>query len=258
MARVLIFGAGFTGSRVAELLREQGHTVVTTRRDGGDLPVVLPDTEPLRALEGSDWQVLWTAPEVEGIGVLEGIASRVVYLSTTGVYGDASVVDADSAAAPTTERTLLRLVAETRVTAGTWSTCVLRPAAIYGPGRGAHESIRAGRWRIAGDGSNYTSRIHVDDLAAISAAAVLGELTGAWPVADEEPSTNLEMTRFCCELMGLPMPESAPAGAMDETRRADRRVDGSEVRRRLGVSLRYPSYKVGVPAALAAASEGER
>jgi len=167
---------------------------------------------------------------------------------------DGHVVDERTAAAPTTERTRLRWEAEQVVMAGPWSACVLRPAAIYGPGRGAHESIRAGRWRVAGDGGNYTSRIQVDDLAAVSAAAVLGELGGAWPVADEEPSTNLEITRFCCELMGLPMAPSAAAAELDETRRADRRVDGRAVLERLGVRLRYPSYRFGVPAALVASS----
>ncbi|MBI2686831.1 MAG: hypothetical protein HYX27_10980 [Acidobacteria bacterium] len=252
MARILVLGAGYTGGRVAALLREAGHHVVTTQRDGGDLRVVLPDTSALAALEGADWRVLWSAPEVEGISALEGKAARVVYLSTTGVYGDHRVVDASTPAAPVTERTMKRLVAEREVLRGPWSACVLRPAAIYGPGRGAHESLRAGRWRVAGDGANYTSRIHVEDLAAISAAAVLGELQGAWPVADAEPCTNAEITRFCCKLMGLPLPPSVPVSEVDETRRADRRVDGSEVLRRLGIKLRYPSYRSGVPAALAA------
>lgn len=254
MARILIVGAGYTGGRAAALLRAQGHTVVTTRREGGDLPLTLPDTEPLRKLDGDDWRVLWSVPEAAGVEALAGKAARVVYLSTTGVYGDQRVVDERSEAGPTTERTRLRLAAEERVMAGPWSACVLRPAAIYGPGRGAHESIRVGRWKIAGDGSAYTSRIHVDDLAAIAAAAVLGELAGAWPVADAEPCTNGEITRFCCELLGVPLPESVPAGALDETRRADRRVDGRAVLRELSVTLRYPTYKIGVPAALRASS----
>jgi nucleoside-diphosphate-sugar epimerase len=254
MARILIAGAGYTGGRAAALLRGLGHTVVTTRREGGDLPMVLPDTRPLLGLDGNGWRVLWSAPGVEGISVLEGKAARVVYLSTTGVYGDAHVVDAKTAAAPVTERTRLRWEAERVVLVGGWSSCVLRPAAIYGPGRGAHESIRAGRWKMAGEGLNYTSRIQVDDLAAVAAAAVLGELGGAWPVADEEPCTNYEITRFCCEWMGLPMPPSAAVEALDETRRADRRVDGREVLRLLGVTLQYPSYRIGVPAALNTAS----
>jgi nucleoside-diphosphate-sugar epimerase len=80
MAKVLILGAGYTGSRVAAQLRAAGHQVLTTRREGGDLPVVLPDTDVLRSLAGRDWRVLWSAPSVDGISVLAGIAERVVYL----------------------------------------------------------------------------------------------------------------------------------------------------------------------------------
>lgn len=244
---VLILGAGYTGSRTAALLRE--HRVVETHRDR-PVQVALPDLSNVLALGGAGWRVLWCAPSVDGIESLSGFAARVVYLSTTGVYGDAHFVDELTATAPTTERTQARLDAERVVRAGPWSSCVLRPAAIYGPGRGAHESIRAGKWRIAGDGSAYTSRIHVDDLAAIAAAALMSDLTGAWPVADDEPSTNLEITQFCCELLGVPLPPSADAAALDETRRADRRVDGRAIRGALGVALLYPSYRTGVPAAL--------
>lgn len=243
---ILILGAGYTGARAAALFA--GHRVIETHRDR-PVQVVLPDLSNVLALGGSGWKVLWCAPSVDGIQALNGFAARVVYLSTTGVYGDSHFVDESTTPAPATERTQARFDAERIVQSGPWTSCILRPAAIYGPGRGAHESIRAGKWRIAGDGSAYTSRIHVDDLAAIAAAALLSDIQGAWPVADDEPSTNLEITQFCCELLGVPLPPSADAAALDETRRADRRVDGRAIRGALGVALKYPSYRVGVPAA---------
>lgn len=246
MSGVVILGAGYTGSRAAALLT--GQHVVETHRDR-PVQVVLPDLSNVLALGGSGWRVLWCAPSVDGIEALRGFAARVVYLSTTGVYGDAHLVDETTVAAPSTERAQARLDAERVLQAGPWTSCVLRPAAIYGPGRGAHESIRAGKWRIASDGSTYTSRIHVDDLAAIAAAALLRDIEGAWSVADDEPSTNLEITQFCCNLLGLPLPPSADAASLDETRRADRRVDGRAIRNLLGVALRHPSYRTGIPAA---------
>ncbi len=256
MADILIVGAGFTGSRVAGILRSEGHRVVTTHRQPmpDSMVLNLPNTAPLTALAGHGWLVLWSVPAVDGIGALAGKAARIVYLSTTGVYGAQRVVDERTCPAPETERAKPRLAAERQVQTGRWASCILRPAAIYGPGRGAQESIRQGRWRIAGEGLNYTSRIHVDDLAALSAAALTSDLTGAWPVADLEPSTNIEITRFCCDLLQLPLPSSARVDEVDETRRADRRVDGRAICAKLGVTLRYPSYRIGVPAALAAAS----
>jgi nucleoside-diphosphate-sugar epimerase len=174
----------------------------------------------------------------------------MVYLSTTGVYGDAREVDENTSPAAGHPRERLRLSAEAAVAAGPWSSMILRPAAIYGPGRGVHESMRRGRFRLAGEGSNYVSRIHVDDLAALAEAALLSGAGGAWPVADEEPSTAREMAAFCADLLGLPLPPSIPRAEAHHTRRADRRVDGRAVFRRLGVTLRYPSFRTGVPASL--------
>jgi nucleoside-diphosphate-sugar epimerase len=253
--RFLILGAGFTGERVAQRLEAAGHEV--RRTNSQNLP--LPDVSLLANLPGDDWTVLHSIPVIrqpEGaweptpllVDALRGKARRVVYLSTTGVYGDARDVDEDTPVNARTPRETLRLDAEHAIQSGPWSSCILRPAAIYGPGRGAHVSIREGKWKIGGDGSNFVSRIHVDDLATHALAALTSDLSGAWPVADEEPCTTLAITEFCCALLGLPLPPAVPPGTLDETRRADRRVNGAAVRARLGITLEYPSYRTGIPA----------
>jgi nucleoside-diphosphate-sugar epimerase len=177
-------------------------------------------------------------------------ASRMVYLSTTGVYGNTHAVDETTAASPVTARQKLRLAAEKSVTGGPWPSLILRPAAIYGPGRGVHVRLREGRFKLLGDGSNYVSRIHVDDLASLAVAALLSDVTGAFPVADDEPCPSREIVAFCAGLLGMAMPPSASSEELDETRRSDRRVDGTAIRRLLGVKLKYPSYRVGIPAAI--------
>jgi nucleoside-diphosphate-sugar epimerase len=135
------------------------------------------------------------------------------------------------------------------VTRRAWSWLILRPAAIYGPDRGVHVAMREGTHRLWGSGENRVSRIHVDDLAAHAEAGLLSELSGAWPVADDEPCRAREIAQFCADLLGVPMPPPSELKGED-TRRADRRVDGRAVRLRLGVELQYPSYRVGIPAAL--------
>lgn len=216
-----------------------------------DLPVGI---EALRSLP-SGIRVLHSVPTTadrdftaELLSLLR--PSRVVYLSTTGVYGDAREVDETTRVSPRTQRQRLRVDAETIVQRGPFSSLILRPAAIYGPGRGVHVSMRAGRYRLIGDGTNYVSRIHVDDLAALAEAALLLEATGAYPVADDEPCQALEMARFCAKLLRIEMPPSVPPEATDETLRANRRVDGRAIRELLGVTLVYPSYRAGVPASL--------
>ena len=114
-----------------------------------------------------------------------------------------------------------------------------------------HVEKRKARFlKLVGDGSNYVSRIHVDDLAAITAAAALSSLTGAYPVADDGPSTSREIAEYCAELLGLPPPVSVGRGEVSETRRSNRQVDGRTIRRLLGIELRYPSYREGIPASL--------
>ena len=229
---------------LAELVGEQGRVLLsiptlTSGRAGAER---LDDPTPRIV------KALGTAP------------ARVVYLSTTGVYGKARQVDETTPIAPLTERQRQRAEAERAVAAGPWPSLILRPAAIYGPGRGAHRALAAGRLRLAGGGGHFISRIHVEDLAALAAAAIESDLTGAFPAADEEPCTSREMACYCARLMGLPMPPSAEESALGETQRSDRRVDGRALGELLGVTLRYPSYREGVAAAIAeetAKPEGE-
>lgn len=271
----LILGCGFIGRRVAAGLATAGHAVWATSRrpERLELPGVrslrldLDDPASLISTgaaipEGA--RVLFSIPLVTGesgdwadpaprlLAAFSRKPERVVYLSTTSVYGAQVHVNERSLTAPRSPREQLRVEAECAVQSGPWTSMVLRPAAIYGPGRGVHESMRRGTFRLPGDGSRFVSRIHVDDLAAIAVAALLSEHTGAWPVGDEEPCSSFEICRFVAELTGLPMPESAPLGSLSVTLRNNRCVDGGAVLRQLGVRLRYASYRTGIPACLAA------
>ncbi len=273
--QVVILGCGYTGERVSRRLLEQGYRVLATShrperlvalgRAGAKIERLDVDhpgsiTAALAAVEPGA-RVLHSIPVIRAedgpfdptprlLEALGARPARLVYLSTTAVYGDTFEVDETTPASPRDLRGRLRLAAERAVAAGPWSWLVLRPAAIYGPGRGVHESIRQGRFRLAGDGANYVSRIHVEDLAAIVEAALASSLTGFYPVADAEPSTARRMAEFCASLLGLPLPSSAPAAEAHPSRRANRKVDGSAICRLLGVELKYPSYRVGVPASL--------
>jgi nucleoside-diphosphate-sugar epimerase len=272
---VVILGCGYTGRRVAERLLGRGISVLCTTRDPSKLEdlarrgaavvrveVLEPDTlAELRRLAPESARVLHSIPVIDSdsgpfdptprlLEALRGRIRRLVYLSTTGVYGTASTVDDTTPPAPAGERERLRLEAERAVAAGGWSWLVLRPAAIYGPGRGVHESIRLGRYRLAGEGANFVSRIHVDDLAALVEAALFSPVTGAYPVADLEPCTAREMAEFCARLLGLPSPPTTDPASVHRSRQVSRRVDGSAILRLLDVTLRYPSYKTGVPASL--------
>jgi nucleoside-diphosphate-sugar epimerase len=276
MMEVLILGCGFTGRRVARRLLQQRRSVTVTSRHPRQLADLATAGARVLHFEAADpssradlvrdlpenLAVLYSIPLVEAGGALDdctsevlqslgGRPARVVYLSTTGVYGAAFLVTGTTQVAPRTPRESLRVLAEKAVTDGPWSSLILRPAAIYGPGRGVHAAMRRGTFRFLGSGGNFISRIHVEDLATHAGKALFSEITGAYPVADDEPCTSREIAQFCADLLGLPMPASAAESDLPGSRRADRRVDGSAIRRLLGVTLQYPSYRTGIPAALA-------
>ena len=312
---ILILGCGFTGIRVAQRFLSKGAQVTVTTRDPARLANLPARVITLNELPGhlrKGMLVLHSIPP-EGSSeipiLLRDAPSRVVYLSTTAVYGSAHVVDETTPVDDHDERARPRLIDEARIANGPWSSLILRPAGIYGPGRGAHESVRRGTY-VAGD--NYVSRIHVDDLATQAEAALLSTISGAYPVADEYPATTREVEEFCSALLGIPSnnqqsqcavgrtPSSAEdplvrpgsaepspgvcpfqnstlwpdcsiggygvypvsAGPQSGVRSAEpsqssrrapsnRKVDGAAIRRLLGITLAYPSYRTGIPAALA-------
>jgi nucleoside-diphosphate-sugar epimerase len=164
------------------------------------------------------------------------------------VYGDQVDVDENTPAEPSDDRGRLRLEEERWLAHGPWTSLMLRSAAIYGPGRGVHVSIREGKLpRSAGSG--IVSRIHVDDLAAIIEAGIFSDVQGAWPVADEAPCSSEQIARWCRRLLQL---QPVRGREMPFGRRiAGRRVDGRKIREMLKVDLLYPSWKTGIKDSLA-------
>lgn len=269
----VIIGCGYTGRRTAGLLLGRGWSVTATTRDpdgladlrGRGAKVLRFDASTrLRLRVSADAaSVLLSIPTLRHNGLLDeptpriiaaldGSPEHLVYLSTTGVYGATRIVDETTPPAPVSQRQRLRLLAEQAVRSQVAPSLVLRPAAIYGPGRGVHSAMQAGRFRISQGRSRYVSRIHVDDLAEVVASAMEQGVEGVYPVADRLAASSRDVAMFCERLLGLKMPPTVPDEALSATRRADRRVDGTAVLDRLGLRLRYSTYREGIPASVAA------
>lgn len=263
-AGYLILGCGFTGSRVARSLVKSGASVVCTNRQRSEIAgadCIALDTSNEQSLADLSQHlspgmiVLFSIPAAEGTAILLDALrpfhpSRFVYLSTTGVYGAAEFVNEETIAAPDTERDRERLQTEQLISSGPWSALVLRPAAIYGPHRGVHTSARNGLFRPPPGGNRIISRIHVDDLAEHALAALRSETTGVFPVADQEPCTSLALAEWTCRFLDIPLELGEREATEREGAKKGRRVDGSAIRRALGIGLRYPSFREGVPACL--------
>jgi len=263
MVTWVIVGAGYTGQRVARALALRQDDVIVTRREaaaaaetaraaGPNVRGIAFDLDDPFAAEsvpkGSIVVVL--APPGRDPAALVRVAtraSRLVYVSSTGVYPPAhgGWVFENQPVGPTTDSGRARVAAEATLPP---SAIVLRAAGIYGPGRGTAERLRAGTYRIVGDGRSHVSRIHVDDLvAAILAAADKPSVTGTVNVADDAPDPIGEVADAIAAHLGLPPPPRVPVDSVSPEiagmLTADRRIANRRMKDELGVVLRYPSWR---------------
>lgn len=241
---VLVLGCGFTGRAVAHLALARGLRVVGTVRSDASAERLRSEgiaTSPVEA--GPHTHVIVCFPPDRDAELAPSFAhaGAVTYVSTTGVYGDGAVDD--TTPVDRAGRNAPRLAAE-----DAWraiGATVLRCPGIYGADRGIHVRMKRGEHRIPGDGSRHTSRIHVEDLATLLLATrdVRGE---TFVVGDLSPAPQREVCAWIAEHHGVPFPPLVPMEEVHETLRSDRRVDPSRALARLGVTLRYPTYRDGM------------
>jgi nucleoside-diphosphate-sugar epimerase len=286
--KIFAFGPGYSARRVlarfpgaeASGASRDPETARAWRREGVaawavDDPAQRPALEA--ALRGAEILLVSAPPDEGGDPALRRFGptiaaapalTRVVYLSSVGVYGDrgGAWVDELSEPAPVSPRASRRLAAE-----GEWrafSTAhgarldILRLAGIYGPGRNALEKLRRGEARRIVKPGQVFNRIHVDDIAAITVGMIEADGPGAiWNVADEVPAPPQDVIVFAADLLGVappPIEDFATARLTPMARSFyddNRRVDVGKLRRDLGYRWLYPSYREGL-SALAEAGEG--
>lgn len=253
MAPVILCGLGFTTRRLARRLLCRGLPTFALIRN----PERFSDLRAVGLQLGNCPEkatLIHTIPPLpcqERCALRERIADlnprRIVYISSTGVYGNLQTVDENTAAQPSDERGRERIEEETWLASGPWQTHIIRAAAIYGPGRGVHVRVFEGRLPRTEPGA-VTSRIHVDDLAAVLEAAALSDLTGASPIADDYPCPTAEVAEWCSRILGKELTGVWRDGSLTT---AGRRVDGRKIRELLGTALAYPDYRSGTLASLA-------
>jgi dTDP-4-dehydrorhamnose reductase len=186
----------------------------------------------------------------------------IVYLSTVGVYGDhgGGWVDEQTPVAPVSARSRRRLAAE-----NAWqelgarrgiAVAVLRLAGIYGPGQNALLQIARAKARRIVKPAQIFNHIHVGDIAQAIEAAFTHRASGVFNVADDEPAAPADPTVFAARLLNrTPPPEEKfdeAAASMSPMAlsfwQECRRVRNDKLKRALGVTLRYPTYREGLRA----------
>jgi nucleoside-diphosphate-sugar epimerase len=276
--RFFLFGLGFSGRVIARALLAAGWQVAGTTRSGE--AVDLPGVEvfafdrghplPAHAMDGVTAVLSSVPPDADGDPVLDlcGAALQALplawagYLSTTGVYGDrdGDWVSEDDALRPTLDRSRRRVAAEAQWRASGLPAHIFRLAGIYGPGRSAIDTVRAGQARRIVKPGQVFSRIHVDDIAATVLASLAHPNPGAaYNVCDDDAAPPQEVIAAACALLGVEPPlemawddAKATLSPMALSFYADnKRVRNDRIKRELGVTLKYPTYREGLRAILA-------
>jgi nucleoside-diphosphate-sugar epimerase len=290
MSNLFVFGLGYSAGTAGALLQARGWQVAGTVRfaskiaslEKEGLSAFLFDNRSSveKALDTATHLLVSTPPSEAGDPVLNayvqalGVAPAlrwVGYLSTIGVYGDyqGGWVDEYTPAAPATGRGAERIKAENAwsalASARGLSLDILRLSGIYGPGRSPLDRIRDGEARRIIKPGQVFNRIHVEDIARVVAAAAQEERNKSavriFNVTDDEPAPPQDVILYAAELLDAPAPPEIPFDSAELTPMArsfygdNKRVRNDKMKRELGVTLRYPTYREGLRA-LARTSDG--
>jgi len=285
--RLFCFGLGYSAFALAETLAGRGWRVAGTCRSAekqrelashGIEALLFDRDRPLEdaasVLAGTTHLLSSVPPDAAGDPVLDRHAGEITglrtlswagYLSTTGVYGDhgGGWVDEDTPRTPSGERGRRRVAAED-AWIGLWRRFgipvhLFRLAGIYGPGRNALETVQAGNARRVVKPGQVFSRIHRDDIVQALIASMQAPNPGAaYNLCDDEAAPPQDVIAYACDLLGRAPPPEIPfsEAALSPMARSfyddNKRVRNQRMKRELGVTLRWPTYREGLNGLLAA------
>lgn len=283
---LLIVGCGDVGLRVARLLRGRWRLIAITSsparcaelRAAGIVPLVANLDEPAtlqRAAGLADAVLHLAPPPLQGrtdprtANLLRALArrggvQRIVYGSTTGVYGDCAGArfDETRAVAPATDRAHRRVDAEARLrwygrVAGA-RVSILRIPGIYAgdrPGGHPRERLARGTAVLTPEDDVFTNHIHADDLARACVAAL--HRGPPQRIVHASDDTDLKMGDYfdlAADLCGLPRPPRITRAQAKEQlspmllsfMSESRRLANDRLKRELRLKLRHPTVETGL------------
>ena len=280
---LLIIGCGDVGLRVVRALGGRARVLALTSsparcdalRAAGVRPVVgnLDDASTLGRLAGLADSVLYLAPPPATgstdprlralLAALSrrALPTRVVYASTTGVYGDCrgEWVTETRPLNATTDRARRRVDAESHLRAWGRATGVrvtaLRIPGIYASDREGgrpQDRVRRGTPVLAAEDDGYTNHIHADDLARACIAALWrGRPQRVVQVCDDSDLKTGDYYDLVADLCGLPRPARVSRTQAAEHFSAaqwsflneSRRLSNERMKGELRLALRWPTVR---------------
>lgn len=277
LPRVLILGCGDVGLRLVPLLLPRYRVLAVTSnperraelRAAGAVPIVADLDAPLtlgRLARLAPTIVHLAPPQSEGridrrtrnLAAILPEGARLVYVSTTGVYGDCAGASFDETrrVRPQNARAVRRVDAETVLRA--WARrrhgklSILRVPGIYAADRLPLERLHKGLPALVAQEDVHTNHIHADDLARICLAAMrAGAPNRVYHAVDD---TDLKMGDYfdaVADAAGLPRPPRLPRSKLERSvspmmlsfMSESRRLHNVRIKEELGVRLHYPEVQ---------------
>jgi nucleoside-diphosphate-sugar epimerase len=273
--RILIVGCGDVGMRLIPLLRSRFRVFALTSqserlselRSAGVIPILgnLDSPQSLYRLKGlADIVVHLAPPPMQGsldqrtrnlVAILPR-HGRLVYVSTTGVYGDCkgAYFDETRPVAPVNARAERRVDAErvlrrwARYHEGKLS--ILRVPGIYAADRLPLERLRQGTPALLDSDDVYTNHIHADDLAKIIALALFrAQPLRVYHTVDDSALKMGDYFDQVATAFKLPLPPRVPRAELSKQvspmllsfMSESRRLSNERMKTELGVRLRWPA-----------------
>lgn len=248
-------------------------------RAAGALPLAgdLDDSASLTRLAGLADCVLHLAPPPDrgsrdtrthkllaALGRGKSLPQRLIYISTSGIYGDCqgALIDETRAPHPDTARAVRRLDAERQLRAfgrrSGVTVGILRAPGIYASDRLPIERLHKGTPALQPADDVFTNHIHADDLAAACAAALQhARPNRAYNVSDDSELQMGEYFDCVADTFGLPRPPRLTRAEAERVlpplqlsfMRESRRLSNRRLKEELRLRLAYPRVEDGIAAA---------
>lgn len=178
---------------------------------------------------------------------------KIIYLSTTGVFGHESGewVDEKTICKPNNPQSQARLDSENLYFSSKHKVCCLRLSAIYGPERGIYFSLKNGRYKlIEGYEERWTNRIHlVDIVQSLIYALKNSQLPPIICLSDSSPSLVKDVVSYYCQRFSFDYPTSITKqealNSGQYTLLSNQRVSNQLLKNLLNKELTYRSYLEG-------------
>ncbi len=279
MSKIFCFGLGFTGNEIAKYFLINNWSVTGTTRNpiqGREKNVKLVKYDPINEhvdlsgeLEEAHTVIISISPNDLGDLVLKhnyediintrSSIKRIIYLSSTSVYGDADgrTVYEDSKINPQTIMASNRCKAEEQWTkfCSKYSIPldILRLSGIYGKGRNQIRYLLNGSARRIIKEGHLFNRIHVEDIAKIVYQLTkISHGSEIFNISDDLPSPSNIVLEYAAELLKIKPPEPILFENLELNDKGrvfylnNRIVSNAKIKKILNYNFEYPNYKIGL------------